>query len=166
MDWNWTGISFGLSIISGAICFIVREIQHKRTARFDIALSKVYQELSRYICIVNRVHTNINSMPLAYLKNREVTKMDEWLSIPIFDLQNRSMQIEMFFPKADRKLFRHLVDSVVSFKFEVHKALQTDTEIERLNIYDRARSNFNKQYNDSMLSFIELTHKKLFGKWH
>lgn len=170
IDWNaifnWPGITLCTSVISGAICYSVREIQHKRLARFDIALSKIYHELEKYIHAATLVRNNINTMPLDYLTEHQAKEIDNWITLPIFELQNVSLQIGMFFDKSDRVCLKQLVDAALQFKLETHKAFGMGmTKSEQLNVYDRARVNFNNIYELAMSSLVELVHARLLGKW-
>lgn len=45
---NWPWITLCVSSVSAAWYFVRKEIQHKKTARFDIALSKIYTQIERF----------------------------------------------------------------------------------------------------------------------
>lgn len=108
---NWPGITLCVSAISAALYFIEREIQHKKTARFDIALSKIYTQLERFIVAANKVRVNINTMPLDFLLERKSKDMDEWITYSIYELENMSLLTEMFFAPKDRGCFKHIVSA-------------------------------------------------------
>ena len=90
---NWPGITLCVSAISAALYFIEREIQHKKTARFDIALSKIYTQLERFIVAANKVRVNINTMPLDFLLERKSKDMDEWITYSIMRVSSSRLRM-------------------------------------------------------------------------
>lgn len=169
MDWNkiinWPGITMCVSVISGAWYLIKREILHKKTARFDIALSKIYTQLERFIMSANKVRTNINTMPLDFLINRKSNEIDKWITYRIYEMENMSLLTEMFFESKDRICFQDIVSAAIDFKYELHKAVSVLDNTSKLSIYDKARVTFNKKYTDGMGRVVEMVNKKLLGKW-
>jgi hypothetical protein len=169
MDWNaiinWPGITMLGSVVTAGACYIVREVQHKRTARFNLALSKIYSAIERYIRAANQVKENINTMPLDYILERKAEKIDEWITLPIFEMENVALLTGMFFSPKDRRCFIELSDAARDFKFEVHKAYQATNEIDKLNIYDKGRTDFNKRYDSAMKKMADMLHDRILGKW-
>lgn len=162
---NWPGITLCVSAISAAWYFIEREIQHKKTARFDIALSKIYTQLERFIVAANKVRVNINTMPLDFLLERKSKDMDEWITYSIYELENMSLLTEMFFAPKDRGCFKHIVSAAIDFKYELHKAASVLDNTSKLSIYDEARVNFNKEYSTGMNGLVDMINKRLLGQW-
>ncbi len=162
---NWPGITLCVSAISAALYFIEREIQHKKTARFDIALSKIYTQLERFIEAANKVRVNINTMPLDFLLERKSKDMDEWITYSIYELENMSLLTEMFFAPKDRGCFKHIVSAAIDFKYELHKATSVLDSTSKLSIYDEARVNFNKEYSTGMNGLVDMINKRLLGQW-
>ena len=162
---NWPGITLCVSAISAAWCFIEREIQHKKTARLDIALSKIYTQLERFIVAANKVRVNINTMPLDFLLERKSKDMDEWITYSIYELENMSLLTEMFFAPKDRGCFKHIVSAAIDFKYELHKAASVLDNTSKLSIYDEARVNFNKEYSTGMNGLVDMINKRLLGQW-
>lgn len=140
-------------------------MQQRRSARFEIAVSSIYAAIERFICAASTVKVNINTMSLEYLLNRESTKMDEWITNPIFEMENVGLLTEMFFNQHDRRCFEDLIETARDFKFELHKALSAVDKCEKMNIYDSARVRFNKRYNLCMSNMVEMIHKRLLGEW-
>lgn len=162
---NWPGITMFASVISAAWYLIEREIQHKKTARFDIALSKIYIQLERFILAVNKVKVNINTMPLDFLLEKKSKDMDEWITYSIYELENMALLTEMFFESKDRGYFKDIVSAALDFKCELHKAVSVLDKTSKLSIYDEARVNFNKKLNTSMNGVVDMINKRLLGKW-
>lgn len=171
MDWNavfnWPGITLCISVISGAVCFIVKEIQHKRLARFDIAISKIYRELERFVQASNKIRININAMSLDLLLEHDAKGVDKWITYPIYDLENIALQIGMFFPEKDRKCIDRVVKVALEFKRSSLRAFDRSLpKVEQLDIYDKARVIFNKDYDSSMADVSRMIHDQLLGNWH
>ncbi len=169
MDWNtifnWPGIALCVSAISAAWYFVKKEMLHRRNARFEIAMSKIYSAIERFICAANTVRVNINTMPLDLLLTRKSGKMDEWITIPIFEMENIALLTEMFFNHKDRGCFDEMVIAARDFKLELHKASSATVDSDKLNIYDTARVAFNKKYNSGMSNMVEMLHRRLLGEW-
>ena len=169
MDWNaiinWPGITMCASLVAAAWYLIEREIQHKKTARYDIALSKIYTQLERYIVAANKVRVNINTMPLDFLLNRKSKDMDEWITYCIYEMENMSLLTEMFFKSKDRGCFKNIIHAAIEFKYELHKAASVPDNTSKLSIYDEARVIFNKEYNTNMDGLMDMINKRLLGQW-
>lgn len=162
---NWPGITLCASVISAAWYFVEKEIQHRRTMRFEIAISRIYSAIERFISAANTVRVNINTMPLEFLLKRNAEKMDEWITYPIFEMENIALLTEMFFAYKDRESFYEIVSAAREFKQELHKASSATDDGDKLNIYDNARVEFNKRYNTSMSKMVEMLHMRLLGEW-
>lgn len=162
---NWPGITLCASVISAAWYFVEKEIQHRRTARFEIAVSRIYSAIERFIYAANTVRVNINTMPLDFLLARNSQKMDEWITRPIFERENIALLTEMFFDHEDRGCFDETVMAARDFKVELHKASAAIEDCDKLNIYDTARVDFNKKYNSGMSKMVDMLHKRLLGEW-
>ena len=163
---NWpTAATLCVSVISAAWYFARKELLHRRGARFEIAVSRIYSSIERFISVANTVRVNINTMPLEYLLTRNSIKMDEWITNPIFNMENLALLTEMFFNQKDRSCFDGLIMVARDFKFELHKAASAVEECEKLNIYDAARVRFNKEYNLRMSEMVEMIHNRLLGGW-
>lgn len=169
MDWNaiinWPGITMCTSIVAAAWYLIEREVQHKKTARFDIALSKLYTQLERFMVAANKVRVNINTMPLDFLLKRNSKDMDEWITYSIYEMENMSLLTEMFFKSKDRGCFKDIVSAAINFKYELHKAASVPDNTTKLSIYDEARVNFNREYNTGMNGLVNMINKRLLGQW-
>lgn len=162
---NWPGITLLASVISAAYYFVKKEIQHRRTVRLEIAVSKIYTAIERFISAANTVRVNINTMPLEYLLARNSQKMDEWITLPIFEMENVSLLTEMFFASGDRECFNEMVMTARDFKTELHKASSANENCDKLNIYDKARVDFNRKYNSGMARMTDMIHNRLLGGW-
>ncbi len=162
---NWTKLTLCASAISAVWYFIRREAQHKKAARFDIALSKIYAQIERFITAANKVRVNINTMPLTYLLENRSSEMDEWITYPIYELENMALLSEMFFESKDRCHFKNVVRASIDFKYELHKATANLDDASKLSIYDNARVNFNKKYSSGMDGLVEMINKRLLGEW-
>lgn len=169
MDWNaiinWPGITMCVSVIAAAWYFIEREIQHKKASRFDIALSKIYNQIERFVAAANKVRVNINTMPLTNLLEQKSCEIDEWITHPIYELENMALLSEMFFAQKDRYYFEEMVSAAIDFKYELHKASASVDDSSKLSIYDSARVAFNKKYSSAMNGLIEIINKRLLGQW-
>lgn len=162
---NWPGITLCISVISAAWYFIEREIQHKKTARFDIAISKVYAQIERFIDSANKVRVNINTMPLTLLLEHKSQDMDKWITNTVYKLENMALLTEMFFESKDRCHFKEIVNAALDFKYELHKATSALDNPTKLSIYDEARVDFNKKYKAGIDGMVEMIHKRLLGHW-
>lgn len=162
---NWPGITMCVSLVAAAWYLIEREVQHKKTARFDIALSKIYTQLERFIVAANKVRVNINTMPLDFLLERKSKDMDEWITYTIYEMENMSILTEMFFKSKDRGCFKQIVSAAIYFRCELHKAVSVPDNVSKLSIYDEARVNFNKEYNTGMNDLMDMINKRLLGQW-
>lgn len=162
---NWPGITLCVSIISAAWYFVSKEVQTRKTARLEIAVSKIYAAIERFICTTAKVRANINMMPLDYLLKRKSAEMDEWITQPIFELENIAILTEMFFDKTDRGSFNELISAARDFKTELHKASTAFEDRDKLDIYDKARVSFNKRYNSAMANIVEMLNHRLLGEW-
>ena len=169
MDWdaiiNWPGITMCTSFVVAAWYLIEREVQHKKTARFDIALSKIYTQLERYIVAANKVRVNINTMPLDFLLKRKSKDIDEWITYSIYEMENMSLLTEMFFKSKDRDCFKDIINAAIDFKYELHKAFSIPDNATRISIYDEARVKFNKEYSMGMNVLVDTINKRLLGQW-
>lgn len=162
---NWPGITLCVSVITAACYFIRKEMLHKRAKRFDMVISKIYSAIERFINAANKVRVNINSMPLEYLKESNAKKMDEWITFSIYEMQDVASLTEMFFPSTDRECFRLIVRAALNFKSELHKAFMATQNTDKLYIYDKARTAFNKEYDSEMEKMVEMLHDRLLGEW-
>lgn len=162
---NWPGITMCVSVISAAWYFIEREIQHKKAARFDIALSKIYNQIERFVAAANKVRVNINTMPLTNLLENKSCEMDECITHAIYELENMALLSEMFFAPKDRCHFKEIVCAAIDFKYELHKASTGIDDSSKLAIYDSARVEFNKKYSSAMNGLIDMINKRLLGQW-
>ena len=162
---NWPGVTLCVSVVSAAWYFIKREVLHKKAARFDIALSKIYTQIERFIIAANKVRVNINTMPLTYLLENRCKEMDEWITHAIYELENMALLSEMFFDAKDRCHFKVLVAVAIDFKYELHKASVAPDDISKLSIYDTARADFNKKYSSGMDGLVEMINRRLLGDW-
>ena len=155
-----------LASIGAATWYLIRrEVEHKKMARFDIALSKIYIQLERYIVAANKVKVNINTMPLDFLHNKKSKDLDEWITFPIYEMENMSLLTEMFFKSKDRSCFKNIVSAALDFNYELHKAASISDNITQLSIYDKARSNFNNEYSTNMNDLVNMINDRLLGKW-
>ena len=169
MDWNaiinWPGVTMCTSVVAAAWYLIEREVQHKKTARFDIAISKLYNQLERFIVAANKVRININTMPLDLLLKRDSKAMDEWITYSIYEMENMSILTEMFFMSKDRDSFKEIVNAAIDFKYKLHIAASAPDNTSKLSIYDDARVSFNKKYNTGMNGLIDMINEQLLGQW-
>ena len=164
-NFNWPGVTICVSIVSAAWYFVEKEIQHRRSLRFGVAITKIYSAIERFISAANDVRVNINTMPLEFLLKRNSEKMDELITFPIYELENIALLTEMFFAKKDRECFYDIVSAVREFNQQLHSATLATDDIDKLNIYDSARRDFNKRYNASMSKMVEMLNTKLLGEW-
>ncbi len=162
---NWPGITLCASVISAAWYFFRREAEHKKTVRFDIALSKIFTQLERFIAAANKVRVNINTMPLSYLLENRSNELDEWITHAVYELENMALLTEMFFESKDRIHFKEIVNAAIDFKRELHKAFAITEDASKLSVYDVARVNFNKRYSIGMDGMVEMINKRLLGGW-
>ena len=91
--------------------------------------------------------------------------MDEWITYPIFEMENIALLTEMFFAHKDRESFYEIVSAAREFKQELHRASSAIEDGDKLNIYDNARVDFNKRYNSCMSKMVEMLHMRLLGEW-
>lgn len=162
---NWPGITLFVSVVSGVWYLIKQEIHHKRTARFDIAINRIYIELEKFILAANKVHTNINTLPIQYVLEKKSDLLDEWITHPIYHMENVILLTEMFFSEQDRRCFNEILEAARNYKFELHKAFSSMERMERMNICERARVAFNKSYQSNMEALVQMVHEKLLGGW-
>lgn len=169
MNWeaiiNNPGFIMSVSIVSATWYFIKREVSHKKTARFNIALSKIYTQLERFIVAANKVKVNINTMPSEFLKEKKSKDLDEWITYTIYEMENMSLLTEMFFESKDRGRFKKIINAAIVFKSELHKAYSETKDNTKESILDAARRNFNKEYDKSMNDLVDMINKRLLGQW-
>lgn len=162
-DLPWITMVAGMG---AGIWYLIREeVTHKKTARYDVALSKIYTQLERFIVAANKVRVNINTMPLDLLLENKSKDMDEWITYSIYEIENMSLLTEMFFETKDRGFFKDIVRAAINFKYELHKAASVLDNTSKLSIYDEARVNFNKEYNAGMKGLVDMINKRLLGQW-
>lgn len=169
MDWiqsNWTGLSLTLAIVGATVGYAIREIEHKRLARFDLAMSKIYQEVQSYIEAAYRFKDSVNCLPLRKLLDREAKQIDESITETLYELECRTVMIQVFFKEDDRMVFRNILNSSVDFNSQLHLAFTCHTgEIEQISIYDKARVKFNSEFDSAIKTLTEMLHKELLGMW-
>ena len=158
---------FGTICALGAwvVCYISSERQHNRTAHFDTALSKVYDEIKTFVECANKLKNNINQLPIECIQNRNAAELDKLITLPLAELSNSAVMIEMFFRQKERAVLNNLVEVAKTYNYNLHMAFLEIDKTKRDTMNGVAVANFNKNFDSAFNEVIKMIHSSLLGKW-
>lgn len=139
---------------------------HNRKAIFDTAVSKIYNALNEYIQCANKLKNKVNTLDVDKINYTSADYLDNEITLPVLELTNKTVMLQMFFNKDERKCIDMILDSAKDFNAQISIILLSKpTDFELHNKYDKARNKFNKEFELSMNNIIDMIHSQLLGKW-
>ena len=151
-----TGI-LGLGALIGSL------FKNFRNKRFEESIKRVYPVIQEYFQSINKFRDNIELIPIEVLQNKNAEELNKWITYPLYDLISKTLMLEMFLDKEDRKC----VQMIMKASQEFHVALRIGLEQGNLeNRYFLAKGEFSLLYQIYMEKLIDLFHTRLHGKWY
>lgn len=163
---DWPGLTLFICTATAVWYFVSKEVEHRRKARFNIAISNIYPSVTKFVDSANRVNNNINTFSVQLLIDRQADRLDGILTFPLIELKNNAIMIEMFFAQKDREGFDDVIQAARDFNVNIGILLNSgSSDCDIWTNYDNYRIKFNEKFNSGMTKIVTVVHDRLLGGW-
>lgn len=111
-----------------------------------------------------QVRDNINRIDISKLSLKDCQYLDDMLTIPIIELFNQTIIMQMFFPKHIRSQFICIYEEANIFKEKMHIVI-SQGDVACMREYEKYRVAFNKAFTSSMDKLVNTFYSEIFKEW-